>query len=130
MRKYLKITQEDFVRLRKFRKAEKGLRNSFSAWCSCLQMAITYSFYIVCIQWTSESTLNLSFSCCPFEFRIAMRNCFMLDFSLCFSSLHHLIGLEMVAQNSPSFLACFNDKKATKNTKTSQKLISNTWKGP
>ena len=31
----------------------------------------------------------------------------------------------MDSQNSPSFLACFNDQIATKNTKTCQKLISN-----
>ena len=35
------------------------------------------------------------------------------------------LALPWIAQNSPSFFACFNDKKATKNTKTSQKLISN-----
>ena len=35
------------------------------------------------------------------------------------------LALTWIAQNSPSFFACFNDKKATKNTKTSQKLISN-----
>ena len=35
------------------------------------------------------------------------------------------LALSWIAQNSPSFFACFNDKKATKNTKTSQKLISN-----
>ena len=86
------------------------------------------------LQWTPGSTLNFSCSCSPFEFRIAMKICFMLDFSLCFSSFASLdwLGnlLPRVAQNSPSFLVCFNDKKATKNTKTSQKLISNTCKGP
>ena len=35
------------------------------------------------------------------------------------------LALPRIAQNSPSFFACFNDQKATKNTKTSQKLISN-----
>ena len=35
------------------------------------------------------------------------------------------LSLPWITQNSPSFFACFNDKKATKNTKTSQKLISN-----
>ena len=35
------------------------------------------------------------------------------------------LALPGIAQNSPSFFACFNDQKATKNTKTSQKLISN-----
>ena len=35
------------------------------------------------------------------------------------------LPLPWIAQNSPSFFACFNDKKATKNTKTCQKLISN-----
>ena len=35
------------------------------------------------------------------------------------------LALPGIAQNSPSFFACFNDKKATKNTKTNQKLISN-----
>ena len=44
----------------------------------------------------------------------------------------HVIELQLAlpwtTQSAPSFLACFNDKKATKNTKTCQKLISN--KGP
>ena len=35
------------------------------------------------------------------------------------------LALPWITQNSPSFLACFNDKKATKNIKTFQKLISN-----
>ena len=35
------------------------------------------------------------------------------------------LSLPWITQNSPSFFACFNDKKATKNTKTSKKLISN-----
>ena len=35
------------------------------------------------------------------------------------------LALPWIAQNSPSFFACFNDQKATKNTKTSQKIISN-----
>ena len=35
------------------------------------------------------------------------------------------LALPWIVQNSPSFFACFTDKKATKNTKTSQKLISN-----
>ena len=35
------------------------------------------------------------------------------------------LALPWIAQNSPLFLSCFNDKKATKNTKTHQKLISN-----
>ena len=35
------------------------------------------------------------------------------------------LALPWIAQNSPLFLVCFYDKKATKNTKTCQKLISN-----
>ena len=35
------------------------------------------------------------------------------------------LALPWISQNSPSFLACFNDQIATKNTKTCQKLISN-----
>ena len=35
------------------------------------------------------------------------------------------LALSWIAQNSPSFFVCFNDKKATQNTKTSQKLMSN-----
>ena len=147
--------------LRKFCKAEKGLWNSFSAWCSCLQMVITSSFqlwFAHCLKrWTPDfPSFEMIYSmytmdsrkCSKFflqllffwishsmqRFHIAMRNCFILDFSPCFSSLYLLIGLETYCQglhkNSPSFLACFNDKKATKNTKTSQKLISNTCKGP
>ena len=35
------------------------------------------------------------------------------------------LPLPWITQNSLLFFACFNDKKAIKNTKTSQKLISN-----
>ena len=35
------------------------------------------------------------------------------------------LALPWISQNSPSFLACFNDQIAIKNTKTCQKLISN-----
>ena len=41
------------------------------------------------------------------------------------SSLFELqLALPWISQNSPSFLACFNDQIATKNTKTCEKLIS------
>ena len=35
------------------------------------------------------------------------------------------LPLPWISQNFPSFLACFNDQIATKNTKTCKKLISN-----
>ena len=45
----------------------------------------------------------------------------------------HVIYLQFAqswtTQSSPSFLACFNDQKAIKNTKTCQKLIRNICKG-
>ena len=40
------------------------------------------------------------------------------------------LALPWTTQSSPSFLARFNYKKAMKNTKTCQKLISNPCKGP
>ena len=146
--------------LQNFRKAERGLRNSFSSCCSCLQVAITssfqlrfahhlkhwtpdfltfekiYSMYIMDSRNYSKFVLQLLFfwiSHSMRRFRNAMWNCFMLDFSLWFSSLHLLIVLETYCQGlhkSPSFLACFNDKKSTKNTKTSQKFIRNICNGP
>ena len=101
------------------------LRNSFSAWCSCLQMAITssfqlrfahhlkhwtpdfltfekiYSMYIMDSRNYSKFVLQLLFfwiSHSMRRFRNALWNCFMLDLSLCFSSLHLLIGLETYCQ--------------------------------
>ena len=45
------------------------------------------------------------------------------------AQIFHVIDLNLalpqLAQNSPSILAYFSDKKATKNTKTYQKLVSN-----
>ena len=51
-------------------------------------------------------------------------------FLKCFKArILHVIDLQLalpqLAQNSPSILAYFSDKKATKNTKTYQKLVSN-----
>ena len=101
------------------------LRNSFSAWCSCLQMAITSSFQLRFAHYFKRWTLDFpsfetiysmytidSKKCSKFvlqllsfwishnmrRFRIAMQNGFMLDFSLWFSSLHILIGLETYFQ--------------------------------
>ena len=131
-----------------------------SAWCSCLQMAITSSFQLRFAhrfkRWTSDFpsfekiySMHImdSRKCSKFflqllsfwishsmrRFRIAMRNCFMLDFSLWFSSLHLLIGLETYFQGFHKILSHFGLlqwSKTTKNTKTNQKLISNTCKGP
>ena len=83
-----------------FRSCEMGfgLRNFRSALCGCLQMAITSSFQLQFVhhlnRWTPDfpsfemtysihnlSSSNCSKSGCPLE-------CFMLDFSLCFPSLH------------------------------------------
>ena len=75
--------------------------NCPSAWCDRLPMALTPSFqlrivhrlkrwiadfpsskrHIVCINWAPGSAPKVADSCCPFE-------CFMIDFSLCFPSLH------------------------------------------
>ena len=108
-----------------FRIRERVMRNSFSAWCSCLQMAITssfqlrfahhlkhwiadfpsfeiiYSMYTIDSRKFSKFILQLLFfwiSHSMSRFRIAMRNCFILDFFLWFSSLHLLIGLEAYFQ--------------------------------
>ena len=81
------------------------------------------------------------------KFRIAMRNCWMLDFfsdslpcilakatKLSKTWILHVFELylafPLIIHNFPSLLACFNDQKAIKNTKTCQKLISNTCMGP
>ena len=96
---------------RKFRKAEKGLRNLFqlgavvfkwpqllhfssdlhTVWSIGLLTSQASKRYIVCIQWTPGSALNFSYSCCPFEFRIAceIASCWisLSDFLPCISWL-------------------------------------------
>ena len=111
--------------LQNFRKWLMGLRNSFLAWCSCLQMAITSSFQLRFAHCLKRLTPNFpsfetiysmyimdSNKCSKFflqllsfwishsmqRFRNALPNCFMLDFSLRFSTLHLLIGLEAYFQ--------------------------------
>ena len=125
------------------RKISQTMRNF--TWCGFARCA---KFCTVC-KIALYSILQLFFLLISHgmrNFRLDMRNCYMLDFFLWFSSLHlwlawqramryskalvlHVFELQLalpwIAQNSPSFFACFNDKKATKNTKTSQKLISN-----
>ena len=111
--------------LRKFSHLRKVMRNSVSTWCSCLQMAITssfqlrfahhlkhwtpdfltfekiYSMYIMDSRNYSKFVLQLLFfwiSHSMWRFHIAMRNYFMLDFFLWFSSLHLWIVLEAYFQ--------------------------------
>ena len=103
----------------------------FLAWCSRLQMTITSSFQLQFAhrlkRWTLDfSSLKKIYSmytmdsrkCSKFflkllffwisysmwRFRNAMRNCFMLDFSLYFSSLLLLIGLETYCQGLQKIL--------------------------
>ena len=100
------------------------MRNSFSTWCGCLQMAITssvqlwfahrlkcwtldfprfekiYSMYTMDSRKCSKFFLQLL----SFWISYSMRNCFMLDFSLWFSSLHLLIVLETYLQGLHKFL--------------------------
>ena len=155
MQKYLKITQEDFARLAKFIFLNfASLRNDPPALCSCLQMTITSSFQLWFAHYLKRWTFNfLNFETIYSMYTMDSRKCskFVLQLLSFWISHSHAkllhVGipslffflasldwlrnlLPRVAQNSPSFLACFNDKKATKNTKTSQKLISNTCKGP
>ena len=167
MLKYLKITwrfRKSDMELQKFRKwiwLVRNfsiwiwlLRNSFSAWCSRLQMAITSSFQLwfahYLKHWSpdfpsfkiiySMYTMN-SIKCSKFVIQLLsfwishshakLLHVGFLSLFFFFASLDWLGNLlPRVVQNSSSFLACFDDQKATKNTKTSQKLISNTCKGP
>ena len=143
-RKYLGFLQGENRKLHKIsgdknltesvhRKISHTMRNSLAASCGfsgCAKLSFTQS----CSQ---------SYSRFSFWFRIAMRKCWLLDFFLWFSSLHlwlawqpiaklgkramkcskarilHVFELRLalpwIAQNSPSFFACFNDQKATKN---------------
>ena len=159
MRKYLKITREDFASLWKFlkglrnsfssivfaslRKFRKGLQNSFS-----VSQGLRNSFFTALL-----SVLQLV----PLGHFASLRksckrlwNCWMLNsfsdslpcilnwFGKGFEALQNLDSscnlastyFAMTTQSSPSFLACFNDKKTIKTTKTCQKLINNTCKGP
>ena len=101
--------------MRNFHIWERWCEIHFSSWCSYLQMAITSSFqlwfahylkhwtpdfpsfemiYSMCIMDSRKCSkiflqlLSFWISHSMWRFRIAMRNCFMLDFSLWFSSLH------------------------------------------
>ena len=131
---------------RVLKRANNKLQNSMFwvviTWCvkfrTRCEISFTHTCSLSCSYWSSS------------WFHIAMQNCWLLDFfsdSLpcildwlgkgLWSSkawILHVIELQLAfpwtTQSSPSFLACFNDKKATKNTKTCQKLISNTCKGP
>ena len=144
MHKYLEITQKDFAYHAKFRmvfEIPSWLHLGF-VWYAKFRTRCKISF-------THSRSLSCNY-CSSSWFRIAMQNCWLLDFfsdSLpcildwlgkgLWSSkawILHVIELQLAfpwtTQSSPSFLACFNDKKATKNTKTSQKPISNICKGP
>ena len=66
-----------------------------------LSFEMIYSMYTMDFRKSSKFVLQLlSFwiSHSMWRFRIAMRNCFMLDFSLWLCSLHLLIGLETYYQ--------------------------------
>ena len=141
VQKYLKITQEKirkacenhFPQFRKACKISHRVRNSFfTALLSVLQLVLLLGI-LHALQ----------------KFRIAMRiaRCqisslilflaYLIDLAkatkLSKTWILHVFELQLALpwtiQNSPSFLAHFNDKKAIKNTKTCQKLIRNICKG-
>ena len=127
------------------RKISQTMRNFI--WCAKFRAVCKIGLYLVL------QLLLLLISHAMRNFCIDMRNCYMLNFVPLVFFLASLIGLATysqawqramkcsktrilhvfklqlalpwIAQNSPSFFACFNDKKAIKNTKTSQKLINN-----
>ena len=111
--------------VQKFSHQGKVMRNSVSTWHSCLQMAINSSFQLWFAHrlkhWTPDFPIfetiysmyimdSSKYSKFVFQLlsfwishsmprlRIAMRNCFMMDFFLLSSSLHLLMGLEAHSQ--------------------------------
>ena len=128
--------------MQKFSHQEMSMRNSSSALRSCLQMAITSLFQLqiahrlkrwtpdfpsfkliyTCKKWTPGSAPNLPCNCCPLNFaqhvKISHHHAELphdgfLSLILFLASLDWLgNSFPRVAQISPSFLACFNDKKS------------------
>ena len=144
MQKYLKITQEDF---HKVCEILHRVRNSF---CSALISQGLLNFA------QGVKSIFHSFALCPtactpfghFAQPCEIVGCqisslilflaYLIDLAkatkLSKTWILHVFELHLaspwIIHNSLSLLACFNDKKAFKNTKTCQKLISNTCKGP
>ena len=129
----------------------RSLRNCLSTWCGCLPMAITSSFQL----WFAHHLKRWTFNFLSFETTYSMHKIglqkvfeisptaailldfFMLDSSLCFSSLHSWFdfgkGLQSskacillvnelpfdfpwIIQSSTSILDCFGDKKKLSKT--------------
>ena len=152
--------KHDLQKFRKLNWWFRNLRNCLSVWCGCLPMAITSSFQLrfthrlkrwtpdfpsfECIKWTLGSTLNVSFSCSPLEFLhvrflyLFILLAFLIGFGKGLQSSKSWIlhvnelpfALPWTIQSSLSFLDCFGDEKAIKNTKTCQELIRNICDGP
>ena len=139
MQKYLKITQEDF---RKAYEILHRVQNSFS---SVFGFTRLEKFRTGCEIHFSQSC---SLSCSLYSFQHFAQPCKIArcQISSLILFLAYLIDLEKASklsktwilhvfelqlafpwtiQNSPSFLARFNDKKAIKNTKTCEKTIRN-----
>ena len=131
----------------------RSYRNCLSAWCSCLPMDITSLFqlwFAHCLKhWTPDfPSFEAIYSMYKMDPRKWSKMCpaaalllnfFMLDSSLCFSSLDSWFGfskglqsskawilhvnelpfaLPWIIQSSPSILDCIGDQKSIKNTKT------------
>ena len=116
----------------------------YTVWSIELLTSQALKLYIVCIKWTPRSSQNVFFSCSPLEFLHVrfLSPFFLLAFLIGFGKglrsskawILHVnelpFALLWTIQSSPSFLDCFGDQKAIKNTKTCHNLIRNTCKGP
>ena len=127
MQKYIKLTQEDFC---KTCEISHRVRNEiFTVLLFVLQLVLLLAFRIGC----EMKLLDVRF----LPDSLILFLAYLIDLAkatkLSKTWILHVFELQLALlwtiQNSPPFLARFNDQKAIKNTKTCQKLIRNIFKG-
>ena len=131
VQKYLKITQEDFC---KACEILHRVRNEiFTVLLSVLQLVLFLAFRMLCENFTQPCEIagcQISSLILFLAYLIDLAKATKLSKTWILHVLELQLALPWTTQSSPSFLACLNDEKAIKNTKTCQELIRNTCNGP
>ena len=131
VQKYLKITQEEIC---KAREISHRVRNQLFIVCSLsCSLYSFWAFRMLCENFAQPCEIDgcqISSLILFLAYLIDLTNAMKLSKTQILHVIQLQLAFPWTTQSSSSFLASLNDKKSIKNTKTCQKLIINTCKGP